>query len=118
MDTELIFYNRIAGCPYSTVAKMLLERKNIPFHEIFIDMDRRAGQRVEKWTGYRVVPTLVIAEKGKVTPVEVPESLPEGKSPRGIDRGYMISEPTERQLKKFLTRHNLLAKKGLFGKKS
>ena len=106
-DKQIIFYNRTAGCPYSTIAKIVLEKEGLSFREIMIDLDRRAGRQVEKWTGYRVVPTLVIAKKNGLQPLEPPAPLAEGKSPRGVNRGTLISEPNQRQLRKWLKDNGL-----------
>ena len=108
VENELIIYNRTTGCPYSTIAKMILDREQVPYREIFIDLDERAAKRVLKWTGYRVVPTLVVSKPGSLSPIEEPQSLSKGKSPRGMDRGFMISEPNPQQLDNWLKKHALL----------
>ena len=108
MDKELIMYGRSYGCPYITVAKHVLDAENVPYHEIHIDQDEEARQRVLDWTGFRSVPTLVVAEPNEVLPFEPPTPLRKGKSPRGIDRGSMITEPNDQQLKKWLKKHGLI----------
>lgn len=108
MDKELIMYGRSYGCSYIRVAKMVLEAENVPFHEILIDKDQHALRRVQEWTGFRSVPTLVVAEVGEILPFEPPTPLRRGKSPRGIDRGSMITEPDDLQLKAWLKKHGFI----------
>lgn len=86
-EKELIMYSRSSGCPMMTLAKRVLDDYHIPYREIFIDQDKIAHQRVEAWTGFLSVPTLVIAYHGEVTPYQAPEHLPHGESPRGVNRG-------------------------------
>jgi hypothetical protein len=84
---------------------MVLESEGVPYREIHIDQDEGALRRVLDWTGFRSVPTLVAANSGEVLPFEPPKPLRKGKSPRGIDRGSIITEPDDRQLKKWLKKH-------------
>jgi glutaredoxin len=108
MDKELIMYGRSYGCLYITIAKKVLEEKGVPYHEIHINEDQEARQRVIDWTGFRSVPTLVVANPGEIIPFEPPESLARGKSPRGIDRGTMITEPDDIQLESWLRKHGMI----------
>lgn len=108
MDKELIMYNRSYGCPYSTLAKLVFSKENVAYREIFIDKDSEAQARVLDWTGFRVVPTLVVAQAGDLVPFEPPQPLATGKSPRGIDRGSMISEPDDKQLLAWLAKHGFV----------
>lgn len=108
MDKELVMYGRSYGCPAITIAKLVLEGKDIPYREIHIDQDEEALRRVLDWTGFRSVPTLVVANPGQVLPFEPPSPLPKGKSPRGIDRGSIITEPDDRQLEKWLKKHGFV----------
>lgn len=108
MNYDLIFYTRTSGCPFVTLAKRVLNDYGVTYHEIFIDRDDLARSRVLEWTGFLSVPTIVVAEAGEVLPITVPESLPRASSPRGIDRGYMITEPGSDELLHFLLRHGFI----------
>jgi glutaredoxin len=109
MEKELIMYSRSSGCPMMTLAKRVLEDYNVSYREIFIDQDKTARQRVETWTGFLSVPTLVIANRGDVLPYEEPAHLPSGDSPRGINRGAMITEPNIKELTAWLVQHQLIS---------
>lgn len=106
--TELVMYSRTIGCPYVTIAKRVLHEYDVPYREIYIDRDPAAKQRVLDWTGFLSVPTLIIACEGGSLPAGDVAPLPEGSSPRGVDRGAMLTEANEAQLKAWLTKHNLL----------
>jgi glutaredoxin len=105
---ELVMYSRTTACPFVSLAKRVLDREKILYREIHIDVDHAAEQRVLQWTGFLSVPTLVIAQPGEVLPVQTPEPLLKGASPRGVDRGPMITEPSEEQLVAWLRRFGLL----------
>ncbi len=102
MDMELVMYSRKSYCPFVSIAKRVLSRYGIEYREIVIDGDPEAERLVREWTGYRSVPTIVIARPGETLPYEPPAELPAGKSPRGIDRGSMITEPSAVQLEDWL----------------
>ena len=108
MDRDLIMYARSQGCPAMTVARRVLDEHTIPFREIYIDQDEAARSRVLAWTGFPAVPTLVLAEPGALLPAQTPDPLPAGASPRGIDRGCMLTEPNADQLIAWLKRHGLI----------
>ncbi|MCU0480974.1 MAG: glutaredoxin family protein [Anaerolineae bacterium] len=108
MDKELIMYSRSSGCPMMTLAKRVLDDYQVPYREIFIDHDKVARQRVEEWTGFLSVPTLVIANKGEIVPYEAPAYLPKGDTPRGVNRGAMITEPNIRELTEWLIQHQFI----------
>lgn len=108
-DFELVMYSRTRSCPYVRAAKRVLDREKIPYREIFIDQDEDAKARVLEWTGYQSVPTIIIARPGEDLPYEDPEPLEEGESPRGIDRGSMITEPGEMKLEDWLRKHDFMA---------
>lgn len=101
---ELVMYSRTASCPFVTLAKRVLDDHKIAYREIYIDRDPEARQRVLDWTGFLSVPTLIVSENG-LLPVETPLPLPQGTSPRGIDRGDMITEPNLIQLTEWLEKH-------------
>lgn len=108
MATHLIMYTRTGGCPYVSVAKRVLNEHSVAYEEVFIDRDSVARQNVQNWTGFLSVPTIVVAEEGSQLPIEAPEALAEGSSPRGIDRGYMITEPNVEQLINWLKKHQFI----------
>jgi electron transfer flavoprotein beta subunit len=53
-----------------------------------------ARENVLEWTGFLSVPTLVVTLNGKDYPYLKPKPLEQGKSPRGVNRGSIITEPT------------------------
>jgi hypothetical protein len=55
------------------------------------------------------VPTLVVANISEELPYTDPTPLPRDASPRGINRGPMITEPGEEQLLNWLREHHFLA---------
>lgn len=109
METELIMYSRSTGCPFVTLAKRVLDDYKIPYREILIDRDEIARERVRAWTGFLAVPTLVVAVCGDVLPYMQPLPLPSGASPRGINRGAMITEPNIAQLTDWLREHGFIS---------
>ena len=107
-EKQLVMYSRTYGCPFVNIAKKVLNAYDVDYVEIFIDHNEEDRQRVVEWTGFESVPTLVVANKGDLLPAEEPSPLAEGRSPRGIDRGSMLTEPSGPQLKQWLERHELL----------
>lgn len=108
MTKQLVMYSRTTGCPFITVAKRVLDDHALSYHEIFIDKDMEARKRVLEWTGFLSVPTLVVAEAGEVLPYQLPPALPAGSSPRGINRGSMITEGNIEQLEVWLTQNGFI----------
>ena len=108
MEKELVMYSRTLGCPYISIAKKTLAEYNIPFREIYIDKDDKARQHVLNWTGFLSVPTLIIANRGEDLPYQVPSHLNQGASPRGINRGSMITEASRDELIIWLQQHGLI----------
>lgn len=108
MPTELVMYSRTYGCPYITTAKRILQQEDVAYREIFIDKDAQARARVLEWTGFLSVPTLIVAHEGDNLPLDEPAPLPQGASPRGIDRGAMITEPSAEELRAWLQKHELI----------
>lgn len=102
---HLVMYSRSRSCPYISIAKRVLHEADMDYIEIHIDIDAEAKQRVLDWTGFESVPTLVMAPQGELLPPEDPAFLEPGASPRGVDRGYMITEPNELELKAWLHKH-------------
>ena len=109
MNKELIMYHRTYGCPFVTLAKQVLRDYNVAYREIFIDQDMSARERVVNWTGFQSVPTLVVANPGEMLPYEEPAFLERGLSPRGINRGSMITEPNIEQLTAWLKQHGFIS---------
>lgn len=109
MDKELIVYGRTFPCPDLMRSQRFLNNKQISYRMIHIDQDEEAGARVEEWVGHRSVPTIVVARKGDVLPIEPPAPLPSGRSARSFDRGTVITEPSDEALHNFLQRHGLLS---------
>jgi glutaredoxin len=108
MANELIMYTRTAPCPFVTLAKRVLSDYTVSYREVFIDKDDDARERVVEWTGFLSVPTLVVAETGSLLPFSDPSPLPRGASPRGIDRGAMLTEPSSNELARWLLKHGFI----------
>jgi glutaredoxin len=108
MTQTLVMYTRTYGCPYVTLAKRVLQQESVPYQEVFIDKDTQARERVLHWTGFLSVPTLVVSENGSGLPAEEPSPLAHGTSPRGIDRGAMITEPSSDELLDWLRKHHFI----------
>lgn len=108
MKRDLIMYTRTSSCPFVTLAKRVLGDYHVDYREVFIDRDDEARQRVVMWTGFLSVPTLVAVEPGNLLPYEEPSPLARGTSPRGIDRGVMITEPGIDELTRWLQRHGFI----------
>ena len=109
MEKELVMYTRTSGCPFVTLAKRVLHAHDVPYREIFIDQDMIARERVLKWTGFLAVPTLVIANYGEDLPFAEPDYLPASDTPRGVDRGAMLTEPSMDKLTEWLQGHGFIA---------
>ena len=105
---ELVMYSRSSPCPFVSIAKQVLAREGVQYREIHIDRDEQARERVVQWTGFESVPTLIVAADGADFPIEAAAPLEQGLSPRGIDRGTMITEPDSSQLTSWLNRNGLL----------
>ena len=112
---ELLMYTRTTPCPFVSIAKRVLSAENVPYRELFIDLNKTYEQRVLTWTGFLSVPTLVVAQPGEELPYEEPSPLEKDASPRGIDRGPMITEPGEEQLVNWLRYHGFVGEKKPIG---
>jgi glutaredoxin len=108
MEKELIVYARTWPCPDVARSQRFLNSRNVPYRMIHIDEDETAGELVERYVGHRSVPTIVVARKGDLQPIEEPAQLPKGRPARSVDRGTMITEPSDEALHAFLQRHGLL----------
>ncbi len=106
---ELVMYSRSTGCPYVSIARRVLDEYSVPYREIFIDQNPQAKQRVLDWTGFLSVPTLIIAQPGQDLPYTAVTPLPEGQSPRGVDRGPLLTEANSSELERWLQKHGLIA---------
>jgi glutaredoxin len=106
---RIVMYGRTTGCPFITVAKRVFSDYNLSYEEIMIDKDSEARRRVLEWTGFLAVPTIVAAEGDDVLPYEEPAYLPKGNSPRGINRGSMITEPSIEGLTTWLRQHEFIS---------
>jgi hypothetical protein len=89
MDKELVMYSRSYGCPFITTAK-------------------QAKKRVLEWTGFLSVPTMVVANIGEDLPCTDFAPLPKGDSPRGIDRGPMLTEASYDEMENWLRKHGFI----------
>src|SRR5574341_358493 len=107
-NKELVVYVRASYCPYQARANRVFEEYHLAPREILIDADPEALQRVIDWTGFKSVPTILVARTGEVLPFEEPAPLPKGSSPRGIDRGSMITEATEEELTAWLRKYGFI----------
>lgn len=108
VSKTLVMYSRSYGCPFISLAKRVLFEHSIAYREIMIDKDAMAKQRVLDWTGFLSVPTIIVAANGDDLPIEPQAPLAAGNSPRGVDRGTMITEPNVEELLTFLKRHGFV----------
>lgn len=108
MVKELVMYARSSSCPFVSLAKRVLDDYHVPYREIHIDRDPEARQRVLDWTGFLSVPTLVVALPGEILPYEPQAPLQAGRSPRGINRGTMITEPSMDDLTQWLFQNGFI----------
>jgi glutaredoxin len=107
-EKSLIMYSRTIPCPDCSRARQLLEANAIPFQEIMIDQDPAARSLIEELTGFHAVPTLVVARPNERQPITPPKALERGRSPRGVDRGPVITEPDMVSLRTWLTGHGFI----------
>jgi glutaredoxin len=107
-NKELVVYSRTSFCPYVQKARRVFKKYDLSIREIMTDQDPEALERVLNWTGYKSVPTIVVANPGEVLPYEEPAPLAKGGSPRGVDRGVMITEPYEDELEAWLQKHGFI----------
>lgn len=107
-EIELVVYTRSTFCPYQAKANRVFEKYGLNPRTIYIDKDPEAEKLVIEWTGFRSVPTIILARKGEDLPIEAPAPLTPGSSPCGVDRGSMITEAGEIELKKWLKRNGFI----------
>jgi glutaredoxin len=108
MKRTLVMYTRTMGCPFVTTAKRVLAEHGVPYREVYIDRDPQAKQRLMLWVGFQSVPTMIAVDGDAVTPYEDPSPLERGASPRGINRGSMITEPNIEQFETWLRQHGFI----------
>jgi glutaredoxin len=108
MSRQLVVYMS-PWCGTSTDTQRALTEWGVPAKYINIKEDRDAAARVRGWVGFESVPTVVLAEEGSVMPYETPAPLPAGSSPRGVDRGSMITEAGRPVLRAWLVKNGLLS---------
>ncbi len=107
-DKELVVYTRSTFCPYQAKADRVFEKYGLNPRTIYIDRDAAAEKQVISWTGFKSVPTIIAARMGESLPFEAPAPLEGGGSPRGIDRGSMITEAGEIELEKWLRKNGFI----------
>ena len=79
------------------------------YQEIDVEKDPEAALRLESWNnGFRSVPTIVIEGEGGLTLGGKTPSEDKPRSPRGWERGPMITEPSNRELEAFLRHHGVI----------
>jgi glutaredoxin len=104
---RLVVYGRASLCPDMMRWQQWLKRNSVEHEEFDIDKDREALAKVVGWTGHMSVPTLVISPDDGFDPIEEPSPLPEGRGPRAVDRGTMLTEPNPGQVEEFLERNGI-----------
>ncbi|MBN1314656.1 MAG: glutaredoxin family protein [Anaerolineales bacterium] len=107
---EIVMYSRSYGCPYVKSAKRILDKHQLAYRQILIDRDSAAKARVVEWTGFESVPTIVAANHGSDLPFEPPTPLPAGASPKDVNRGSMITEPSNQSLTNWLYQNDFIEK--------
>lgn len=105
---ELVMYGRTTFCPYQRIAERVLSEYSVSYRSIMIDREPWARDLVLEWTGFLSVPTFVITHPGGDLPTTPPTPL-NGVSPRGVDRGTMLTEAREEELLMWLRKHGLLS---------
>ncbi len=108
MSKRLVMYMS-PWCSTSADTQRALNEWQVTATMVNMKEDRAAAARVKGWVGFESSPTLLVAEGDSLEPYEAPAPLATGKSPRGIDRGSMLTEPTRPQLRAWLIKHGFLA---------
>lgn len=110
IDKQIIMYSRRTFCPGVALARDLMQRYNVTYHEVDITSDETASVRLQRWTNSHPVPTLIVANEGEDVPYTDILPLGENQPLKGQDRGPIISEPTNRDLENWLHKHGFLSK--------
>lgn len=108
MSRQVVVYMS-PWCSSSSDTQRALKEWDVPATFVNIKEDRAAATRLRGWVGFESVPTVVLAEEGSVEPCEPPAPLSAGGSPRGVDRGSLITEATRVQLRAWLVKQGILA---------
>jgi glutaredoxin len=108
MSRQVVVYMS-PWCSSSADTQRALNEWGVPAKFVNIKEDRAAATRLREMVGFESVPTVIIAEEGTVVPFEPPADLPKGSSPRGVDRGSLITEATRIQLRSWLVKQGVLA---------
>lgn len=109
MEKELVMFGRSWPCPDQMRTERFLKAHNIPYRFIMIDQVPEASELVERYVGHRSVPTMIVAAPGEMEPLAEPTPVPQGRSKRSLDRGTMITEPSDEAMRAFLQRHELFS---------
>jgi glutaredoxin len=107
MSKEVVVYMS-PWCSSSADTQRALAEWGVPAKFVNIKEDRAAASRLREMVGFESVPTVVLAEPGCVGPCEPPAPLPKGSSPRGVDRGSLITEASRIQLRSWLVKQGFL----------
>ena len=107
MVKQLVFY-MTSWCSSCHAAQDALAEWGVTVRCVNIGRDREAAGRVRALTGFESVPTFVIVDGAGVDPMEPPTPLPAGRGPRGIDRGTVLTEATNAELKAWLIKNGVL----------
>jgi glutaredoxin len=107
MSRQVVVYMS-PWCSSSADTQRALNEWGVPATFVNIKEDRDAANRLRGWVGFESVPTVVLADEGGMEPCETPAQLTSGTSPRGIDRGSLITEATRVQLRAWLVKNGLL----------
>ena len=108
MAKQLVVYMS-PWCGSSADTQRALKEWGVPARFVNVKEDRDAAARLRNWVGFESVPTVILADEGCVEPCEPPATLSVGVSPRGVDRGCMITEASRVQLKTWLIKNGLLS---------
>jgi glutaredoxin len=108
MAKQLVCY-MTSWCSSCHAAQDALAQWGVTARSVNIGRDRGAADRVRALTGFESVPTFVIVDGAGVDPIEPPMPLPAGQGPRGIDRGTVLTEPTNAELKAWLIKHGFMS---------
>jgi glutaredoxin len=107
MSRQIVVYMS-PWCSSSSDTKRALSEWGVDATFINIKEDRAAAARLREMVGFESVPTVVVVDAGCVEPCEPPAPLQKGSSPRGVDRGSLITEATRVQLRNWLVKQGLL----------
>ncbi len=107
MSREVVVYMS-PWCSSSADTQRALSEWGVPAKFVNIKEDRAAAARLRDMVGFESVPTVICAEAGSVEPCEPPAALAKGSSPRGVDRGSLITEGTRVQLRAWLVKQGFL----------